>query len=565
MDTAQWIHRSSRSPGRSATAVPSLARAAGAVAVLVALAAGSAGHHGADLAGARAGGAASGVDAAVRLVAAPVEEGEPVKFYRVRDSFNGEPEFLFAIAERFLGDGERNSEIFALNQGRLQPDGRRMTDPAVIEPGWILELPPDAEGRGVTFGPIPTITADPSPAVVPQPGVANPTVPDNGAAASWAPWLTPVAIGSTVLLAALIVGLLLVRRQRGAPASGTGRTPISHAPAAGNSRRGPARARLSSSGPGGRGGRGADRNPLPVAGTGATGASPPGLLARLRRPGQRLPPGYASQFDTAAAWTLDRALRVLATACQQAQRPFPKLYAVNLDAERTELRLTAPDIRPPDPWSSAENGRSWTASLRELQSAPVDLHVAVPNSRLVTLGTADGTRVLLDLGQAGGVIAVDGPGKAVRALGLVWAAELAASPWSDQVRVVVAGLADHPVLTAGDREVTFVADTRQALVDIGAPADPDGQDAPAQGPGVLFLTAPPSGADADRIQALATAPAPGWAVVVLDGVKVARWNFTLQPDGRLDTGALGIVVHASTAPSARTAPDTEPRAFFRSK
>ena len=51
---------------------------------------------------------------------------------------------LWDIAERHLGDGMRWRDIYALNQGRLMPDGQRLTRASLIHPGWILDLPADA-------------------------------------------------------------------------------------------------------------------------------------------------------------------------------------------------------------------------------------------------------------------------------------------------------------------------------------------------------------------------------------------------------------------------------------
>ena len=62
--------------------------------------------------------------------------GEPRGLYTVREGDN-----LWEIAARHLGDAEHWHEIFALNQGRPQPDGHRLTDPNLIYPGWILALP----------------------------------------------------------------------------------------------------------------------------------------------------------------------------------------------------------------------------------------------------------------------------------------------------------------------------------------------------------------------------------------------------------------------------------------
>ncbi|MCW2599466.1 MAG: hypothetical protein JWM02_1295 [Frankiales bacterium] len=51
---------------------------------------------------------------------------------------------LWDIAERHLGDGTRWHEVFNLNDGRLMPDGHRLTKASLIYPGWILRLPADA-------------------------------------------------------------------------------------------------------------------------------------------------------------------------------------------------------------------------------------------------------------------------------------------------------------------------------------------------------------------------------------------------------------------------------------
>ena len=48
---------------------------------------------------------------------------------------------LWDIAATHLGNGARWREIYALNRGRRQPDGRSLTDPNMIYPGWVLLLP----------------------------------------------------------------------------------------------------------------------------------------------------------------------------------------------------------------------------------------------------------------------------------------------------------------------------------------------------------------------------------------------------------------------------------------
>lgn len=54
------------------------------------------------------------------------------------------PDALWDIAETHLGAGERWHEIWALNQGRTQPDGTIMTDPGLLRPGWTVLIPAQA-------------------------------------------------------------------------------------------------------------------------------------------------------------------------------------------------------------------------------------------------------------------------------------------------------------------------------------------------------------------------------------------------------------------------------------
>lgn len=57
---------------------------------------------------------------------------------------------LWAIAERQLGDPWRWREIYTINRGVHQPSGGALTDPDVIEPGWILRLPQLSPQQGAS-------------------------------------------------------------------------------------------------------------------------------------------------------------------------------------------------------------------------------------------------------------------------------------------------------------------------------------------------------------------------------------------------------------------------------
>jgi DNA-binding SARP family transcriptional activator len=66
-------------------------------------------------------------------------------------------ECLWTMAQRYLGDGDRYPEIVKLNLGHEMGDGHRFTDPSVIWPGWVLQVPtihtasaPGAPAHGTT-------------------------------------------------------------------------------------------------------------------------------------------------------------------------------------------------------------------------------------------------------------------------------------------------------------------------------------------------------------------------------------------------------------------------------
>ncbi|WP_285790465.1 hypothetical protein [Micromonospora sp. NBRC 101691] len=100
--------------------------------------------------------------------AAPAETG---RYYVVGPPVDGQREYLYAIALRTLGNGNRFREIVALNDGRAQPDGGTFTDGLELRPGWILVLPKDAKGPGVRVGPLPSVRPRP-----PRPEPSRPAV-----------------------------------------------------------------------------------------------------------------------------------------------------------------------------------------------------------------------------------------------------------------------------------------------------------------------------------------------------------------------------------------------------
>ncbi len=76
---------------------------------------------------------------------------------------------LWGIAAAQLGDPLRWRQIYALNDGRPQPDGATLTDPNDIWPGWTLILPADASAPPLPAAAHNGNTAHPPPRQPPAP------------------------------------------------------------------------------------------------------------------------------------------------------------------------------------------------------------------------------------------------------------------------------------------------------------------------------------------------------------------------------------------------------------
>jgi len=115
----------------------------------------------------------------VPLPAASVEPVEGGVTYRVRQG-----DSLWRIAESFLGDGLRWGEIWNLNQGQDMGGGRRFTDPSLILPGWVLQLPVEVTPPAEAPTPVPPELPSPT---APAPTSEPPVTPEaSPTAGSWA-------------------------------------------------------------------------------------------------------------------------------------------------------------------------------------------------------------------------------------------------------------------------------------------------------------------------------------------------------------------------------------------
>jgi DNA-binding SARP family transcriptional activator len=126
--------------------------------------------------------------AAVRAAGRDSTPASRPRVYRVREGDD-----LWAIADRFLGDGEDWHDLYELNEGRPQPDGRSLTDPNLILPGWVLLIPQPGPGTAAASHPH---SAHPASSGTRSPGDGHSAVPSAQPSRSAVPSARPSASAS---------------------------------------------------------------------------------------------------------------------------------------------------------------------------------------------------------------------------------------------------------------------------------------------------------------------------------------------------------------------------------
>jgi membrane-anchored mycosin MYCP len=104
---------------------------------------------------------------------AHADDSSYVKYYTVTTSYQGSAESLAEIATRFLDSSSRSVEVYNLNVGREQPDGKALSDANKLDAGWEIVLPWDAVGAGVQYGTLPTSAPASSTGKTPKPGTST--------------------------------------------------------------------------------------------------------------------------------------------------------------------------------------------------------------------------------------------------------------------------------------------------------------------------------------------------------------------------------------------------------
>jgi Bacterial transcriptional activator domain len=276
-------------------------------------------------------------------------------------------------------------------------------------------------------------------------------------------------------------------------------------------------------------------------------------------------------------WFLDLALRGLSAELFKRDRTLPRISALRLRSQGVELMLAEPAApmgpeQAPLPWFTAADGRSWNfprPAVGQLDADAAHQRFA-PYPGLVSIGSAgDGgeDRILIDLEDAPGVLAVTGPREQARALISAMAVELATNAWSDRMSVTLVGFPGDltPLAPARVRHVKVLdevlpileaeaAERAAALDGAGLGSVLDSRVRAAHGAGFaphfVLVAEEPHPAGLARLVALA--PQAGRVgmgfVVVADEMAGAAGRIEVTADGTVRESRSGLEARAQLLP-----------------
>ncbi|SDD22813.1 DNA-binding transcriptional activator of the SARP family [Sanguibacter gelidistatuariae] len=333
-------------------------------------------------------------------------------------------ESLWAIAGDELDDELRYVEIFDANAGLVQADGRALTDPDLIQPGWLLTIPtsptsiappappvmveplppvPEVAPDLPSVPPMPQATGTPTAEATP-PAETTPTTgttPGAGAtedtdtsevapddtteAEPTSSFATSLFLGLTALAAAGVIGEMTRRRLLRQRVRRTG-----------------------------------ERIPMPV----------PGSLEQVAETALRRAPQPLTLTE------LKDSLLALAARCRAAARQLPRVQLIRLTETDIELVLADSDDDPIGPFQTID-GQTWTALTSDLLAAEAIAtdDVAEPYPALVTIGIEGEAVLILNL-EAAGTLSITGPGDAPVEVARAIATELLTSELTGRIGLV---------------------------------------------------------------------------------------------------------------------------------
>ncbi|MEU8978930.1 BTAD domain-containing putative transcriptional regulator [Streptomyces sp. NPDC048309] len=504
-------------------------------------------------------------NAASHTVSGGTAKEADTKYYRIQPPEGRHHDSLWEVAQRHLGDGRRYKEIYQLNKDRTQPDGSKLSEASLIRPGWILEMPGDAHGGELVEMPdeAPKVseelqqqihdyarTGDHQQGANHQQGTGDrdtahihvpqqrpsgeqrggdqqhPQQAGSEESGSGFSFGLPEALVGAPLLAAGLLGALGRRRRQALWQSALGAV----------------------------GGRRGMEPPVP---TGSAADAQDALLVGADPEGVRL---------------LDLSLRGLAAALAAESRPLPTVYAAWLSGNGDlHLQLAQPAGKPPAPWQLGQDQTFWMLARTDAERYE-NVDTAAPYPGLVSLGTMDDSRLLLNLESVPGIVSLSGSARDRAGVFASVAAELATNGWSDRMTITLVGfgqdltpLAPNRLRHLDDVEAlveTMEAETRQRRGALGAAGHDSvltGRTGPAQhtrwAPHLVLLAAEPSAEDAVKLAELASDASRlgiGYLVGTESGdLPGAAWEMEITSGGKLLAPLLGLELDAQLLPVAQ--------------
>ena len=372
-------------------------------------------------------------------------------------------ECLWTIAQRYLGEGDLYPEIVQLNIGHAMGDGQVFSNPGMIWPGWVLQLPataspaqqqppmqpahhPSHPSRDPHFShPHPAASHHSHPAASQDPGASHHSHPaasrHSGASHDPAASHHPDPAASP------------------AGSLGGSADPAGYSPPAGRAAAEPPPITQQDELP-----------PIEVFAAGMLAGGVVASLARMRhrqrqsrRPGRRIPmPASAPVMQAEQrlhairpphpATALRAALGALGEGLAASGQQLPDIAGIHLTSSAMELLLASPASEPPPAPFSVPGGRqgmAWHLALPAAAQPPGGLLPAESGDLLpglLTAGVADGSGgyLLVDLEHLR-VTTVDGPPRLVNRVLAAAAAELATSELAGWYDLIICGYSELEV------------------------------------------------------------------------------------------------------------------------
>ncbi|MGC5173033.1 LysM peptidoglycan-binding domain-containing protein [Microbacterium sp. DT81.1] len=387
---------------------------------------------------------------------------------------------LWDIAAEELGSGDRYPEIYEASRDIAQPDGRHITDPNLIVPGWTVVIP----GSEVA-APAASIPEAAAPEVVPPEAAAPEAVAPEAGAPEAAPGADSTDAVDDAAEAEGAVGAegdATADNGLGFVTDGEASTQDTEQGPA------PAAAEIDDA---------AEASDAPdwvdvvtdwrTLGIGGVLAA--GLLSflgirriqqrRNRKPGQRIamPTEEISTVELElravenpqGMEAVDHALRLLAIWSQDTGATLPALYALRLSAEEIAIFLDEPAQLPAPFRQDTEDEMAWSISFTDL--TPLERIPSAPYPALVTLGHDENdAHLLVDLEKLGS-LNIDGTPELEEAALTALALELATSTWAENLQVTLVGVAPGLPDAIGSGRVRHVDDVAVLIHDLRSQAE----------------------------------------------------------------------------------------------